>query len=443
MRNSTLVATVVVALTLSLLSPGLAAGAVAVLCSGASYDSCADAGYTAHGFEQHYQSSYWGAYAGHNCTNYAAYAESTVNGAAAPNYQLGNAAQWAAAAAAHGVPVDGVAAVGAVAQWDAAAGGASSDGHVAYVEAWNGTTLTVSEDSYPSGPFRWRTITVGDAQWPSHFIHFKDLVAGSQNRVSLLNPASEVYAKDGLSGGGWLDQGAQAVAVADGGSRQALLNAANQVYAKDDLGAGGWIDEGTTARQVVVGLTGRMLIITPDGWVYGKDTLGVGGWLNQAAQATDVAVGQTRVAIVTPCGAVYAKDNLGAGGWIQQTDCDTATDVEVGPTGRIAFIRTDGEVFAKDDISGPGGWYDQAAAARQLRVGGVRMMILTPDSHVYAKDNLGSGGWIDQGAQAIQIGITKQGRLVLRNPASYVYAKDDITPGGWIDQGAQAAGLAS
>ncbi|MEU7782944.1 CHAP domain-containing protein [Amycolatopsis sp. NPDC049159] len=355
-----------------------------------------------------------------------------------PTYPLGNAWQWAANAAAHGVPVNGSPAVGAIAQWDASSGGASPDGHVAYVEAWDGTNLVISEDNYATGPFRWRIITAGDAQWPSHF---KDLASAGQNRVSVLAPDSEVYAKDGLSGG-WLDQAARAIAVSDGGPRQALLNSDHQVYAKDDLGAGGWLDQGAAAVKVVVGLTGRLAILTPDNWVYAKDTLGAGGRLNQAAQATDVAVGQTRIAIVTPCGAVYAKDHLGSGGWIQQTDCATATDVEVGPTGRIAFIRTDGEVFAKDDISGPGGWYDQAATAAQLRIGGARLVILTPDSHVYAKDHLGAGGWIDQGAQAVQIAVTKQGRLVLRNAGNYVYTKDDIGPGGWNDQGAQVLSLA-
>lgn len=419
-----------------------ASASVTVLCSGGSYSTCINSGHTAHGFEQHYQNGYWGAYSGHNCTNYAAYLESTVNGAATPAYQLGNAAQWASSAAAHGVPVNASPAAGAIAQWDAGSGGASPDGHVAYVEGWDGTSLVISEDNYSAGPFRWRTITVGDPQWPSHFIHFKDLATTGQNRVSVLDPAGNVFAKDGLGGGGWLNQGAQATAVSDGGPRQALLNSAQQVYAKDDTAVGGWLDQGAMASKVVVGLTGRMFIITPDNWVYGKDTLGAGGWLNQAAQATDVSVGQNRVAIVTPCGAVYAKDNLGSGGWIQQSDCYTATDVEVGPTGRIAFIRVDGEVFAKDDISGPGGWYDQAAAATQLRIGGARLVILTPDSHVYAKDHLGAGGWLDQGAQAVEIAVTKQGRLVLRNLGNYVYAKDDTNPGGWIDQAAQALRLA-
>ncbi|UOX88866.1 hypothetical protein MUY14_45590 [Amycolatopsis sp. FBCC-B4732] len=82
-----------------------------------------------------------------------------------------------------------------------------------------------------------------DAQWLSHFIHFKDLASAGQNRVSVLAPDSEVYAKDELSGG-WLDQGARAIAVSDGGPRQALLNSAHQVYAKDHLGPGGWIDQG-------------------------------------------------------------------------------------------------------------------------------------------------------------------------------------------------------
>ena len=49
------------------------------------------------------RTSYWRMDAGDECTNYVAYVEATYFRAPAPGYLLGNAYQWAAAAAAHGV----------------------------------------------------------------------------------------------------------------------------------------------------------------------------------------------------------------------------------------------------------------------------------------------------------------------------------------------------
>ncbi|SFH74277.1 hypothetical protein SAMN04489731_106124 [Amycolatopsis regifaucium] len=283
------------------------------------------------------------------------------------------------------------------------------------------------------------------AGWVSRVWRFGTVHSGPvPNRIALLTPDSQIFAKDDLAAGNWLDQNTAAPSIDVGGRRSALINPAGRVYAKDHLGAGGWLDQGAAADKVVVGFGGRMYLITPDGWVYGKDDItSVGGWLNQGAQAVDVAIGLDRVAIITPCGAIYAKNTLHNGGWIQQSDCYTATDVEVSSTGRVAFIRTDGAVFAKDDITGRGGWLNQNASATQLKLGANRLLILTPDSHVYAKDHLGAGGWIDQGATAVQIAISDQGRLILRNPFNQVYAKDTIGPAGWLDQAATAIAIAS
>jgi surface antigen len=175
---------------LTVLLGGIAAGVVTAgpaladqsLCSGNAYSVCIKAGHTDHGYGEQSDWSthrYWGAVPGHNCTNYAAYVESTVNGAPSPGNNLGDAGQWATNAAAKGIPVNSTPANGAVAQWNDSAGGASSSGHVAYVESVNsGGSITVSEDNYSSGPFDWRTISPGSKDWPSNFIHFKDLPGG-------------------------------------------------------------------------------------------------------------------------------------------------------------------------------------------------------------------------------------------------------------------------
>jgi surface antigen len=149
------------------------------LCSGTDWSVCVNQGYTDHGYGSHDGTSYWGADTGHNCTNYVAYVESTVNGAPSPGNDLGNASQWATNAAAKRIPVDSTPGQGSVAQWNANYDGASSDGHVAYVESVNSDgSITISEDNASSGPFDWKTITKTGGYWPSNFIHFKDLASG-------------------------------------------------------------------------------------------------------------------------------------------------------------------------------------------------------------------------------------------------------------------------
>jgi surface antigen len=175
------------------------------LCSGDSYSVCTSMGFTDHGYGANNGTSYWGMLVGptgHNCTNYVAYVESTVNGAPTPGYNLGNADDWASNAASHGVTVNGTPGPGSVAQWNAAAWN-GYDGHVAYVEdiaTSNGavTSITISEDSYPSGPFDWRVITAGSANWPDNFIHFKDLTPPAPP------PATADFLGDGHSDLAWL-----------------------------------------------------------------------------------------------------------------------------------------------------------------------------------------------------------------------------------------------
>ena len=67
-------------------APRAPALADTVLCSGASYSTCTNAGYTDHGYGANSGNSYWQIDPGHNCTNYAAYVEQTVNGAPTPSY---------------------------------------------------------------------------------------------------------------------------------------------------------------------------------------------------------------------------------------------------------------------------------------------------------------------------------------------------------------------
>jgi surface antigen len=181
-----------------LLLAGLTAGLVTVgakpaladmvLCSGtgATDSACTTAGYTDHGYAPtNMNNMYWSEYSGINCTNYVAYAESTVNGAPTPSpNHLGYAYQWANNAQADGFTVNGTPVVGSVAQWNAYAGYAGQYGHVAYVKSVNSDqSITVSEDNVNGGQFDWRTITPGSSYWPNNFIHFKNIAPSALVRL--------------------------------------------------------------------------------------------------------------------------------------------------------------------------------------------------------------------------------------------------------------------
>jgi surface antigen len=141
------------------------------LCVG--YKACGQAGMGAAGYAAANDKMYWRMYAGHNCTNYAAY---RMVRSGLPNQRPwsggGNATYWGTS-----VPslTDKVPAVGAVAWWKANTGPAGSAGHVAYVErVVSADQIVVSQDSW-GGDFSWATITKASGNWPSGFIHFNDL----------------------------------------------------------------------------------------------------------------------------------------------------------------------------------------------------------------------------------------------------------------------------
>lgn len=125
-------------LTCLLLSAGLgldattapASASITQLCEG--YTGCAEAGMPNAGYRAANDTMYWRMYAGHNCTNYAAYRMVRAGMAnIRPWSGEGNASNWGKA---NRSLTDDTPAVGSVAWWDAYAGPAGSAGHVAYVE---------------------------------------------------------------------------------------------------------------------------------------------------------------------------------------------------------------------------------------------------------------------------------------------------------------------
>jgi surface antigen len=160
-------------------SPAARQAPSVVLCSG--YSACARLGDPNYGYATRSGTSYWRMTAGNECTNYVAFVESTVFRVPTPDYLLGNAGQWAVSAAAHGITVNHVPAVGAVAEWDGGSYGMGPEGHVAVVEAVGprDSYIIISQQHIGSdvNGFDWTRINAGFPAnswqpWPSHFIHF-------------------------------------------------------------------------------------------------------------------------------------------------------------------------------------------------------------------------------------------------------------------------------
>lgn len=147
-----------------------ASATVTTLCKG--YTACANAGMSDSGYSSWRSTMYWRMYAGHNCTNYAAY---RMVQAGLPNTRpwtgSGNATNWGTVMSRI---TDGTPAVGAVAWWKAGVRPAGSVGHVAYVEkVVSADEIIVSQDSW-GGDFSWARITRTSSGWPSGFIHFSE-----------------------------------------------------------------------------------------------------------------------------------------------------------------------------------------------------------------------------------------------------------------------------
>ena len=140
------------------------------LCSG--YDDCTRRGYGDGGYRVNDRESFWGMYPGRNCTNYVAYR--LVEGGLSnrrPWSSTGMAYNWGRAnhSAMSQTPT-----AGAVAWWDRGVGGASSAGHLAYVEeVVSSTEIVVSESNWASD-FSWRRLTKSGTGWPSGFLRFED-----------------------------------------------------------------------------------------------------------------------------------------------------------------------------------------------------------------------------------------------------------------------------
>jgi surface antigen len=157
-----------------------AAPAAGPVCEG--WSGCSVNPYTTHNYQNVMSTLFWPGTgsSGTECTNYVAWVESSLYDVATPKYQLGDAANWKAAAQAHGVTVNQTPTVGSVAQWYANDHDIGNDGHVAVVEQVgpNDSYIVVSQDNWTSdtNDYGWAVIlanTPGQGEpWPDNFIHF-------------------------------------------------------------------------------------------------------------------------------------------------------------------------------------------------------------------------------------------------------------------------------
>ena len=175
-----------------------ASATITRLCLG--YDGCRNAGYPHAGYKAAGDRMFWRMYAGHNCTNYAAY---RMVKSGMPNVRPwdggGNAEYWGLykPRITNQTPR-----VGAVAWWKANVPGAGSSGHVAYVErVVSADQIVVSQDSF-GGTFSWATITRSGTGWPSGFIHFNDAPL-LNTTLPTVSGAPEVGAELTASPGSW------------------------------------------------------------------------------------------------------------------------------------------------------------------------------------------------------------------------------------------------
>lgn len=150
----------VLALVLGLGAAPAAEASSTVLCTGTA--KCRSLGMGDGGFARVRNQMHWRMYAGHNCTNYAAW-RMIADGAPTerPWSGSGMAGEWGKL---NRKILTRTPTVGSVAWWES--------GHVAYVErVESDDQIVVSEDSWSQKKFSWRRITVGRS-WPTGFLHF-------------------------------------------------------------------------------------------------------------------------------------------------------------------------------------------------------------------------------------------------------------------------------
>src|SRR5438105_915939 len=135
----------------------------------------------------------WGEW-NRECTSFVAWRLHSRNGFEMPFYD--NAGHWGADAQARGFTVDMNPAVGSVA-WIRGHRADGTDGHVAWVEAVSGNTVTVEQyNANFNGYYSYATVAKSNYDG---FIHFADISGAGPPRI-IIRSGSTLYAKSGVNG---------------------------------------------------------------------------------------------------------------------------------------------------------------------------------------------------------------------------------------------------
>ncbi len=255
---------------------------------------------------------------------------------------------------------------------------------------------------------------------------------------------SAVYAKTGVSYGGWSQEavGGNATQVAAGGGVQMFLRNDSAVFARytNGTGDGVWVQETDpgTASAIAVSSTGLQMIIAGDASIWSKKGVTYGGWSQEVGpgNAAAIAVGGDTEMFKRGDSAVFAK-TYGAPGWTQETNPATASAIAVSSTGVQMMIAGDASVYAKTGI-GFGGWTQEVGPgnAAAIAVGGNTQLFLRGDNAVFAKTTIGANGWTQETDPntAVAIAVSANGTQMLKRSDSSAWAKSGVAYGGWSQE---------
>lgn len=425
---------VVLALVGALAAPVLAAGPAQAYSTTCTNYGCPDSG----AWDSARWTSWWGNHVtgtstpGANCTNYAAW-KLIRNGANGPMY-LGNANTWDDRARSWGYAVDRTPAVGAIAQWNY-----GEFGHVAYVEAVNGNTITISESNFSGAWLRWRTMDISEIEW---FIHIKDVSApppagptmvsrfalgtpdfngDGRNDFFRVSSDGRLFLYPGNGSGGWAN--GAGIEIGTG------WTAFNKLVAPGDFSGDGKAD---------------LIGIMPDGTMKLYTGNGTGGWANQAGTTIGSGFihptvlspgdfnGDARADIITvnSAGDMHLYTGNGSGGWRNATGTligtgwsaltkifspgdfngDGKTDVMgVDSNGNLKLYTGNGVgswANASGVVVGTGfNRFQVATSARDFTGDGKTDVIgFQPDGAMYLYRGNGSGGWVTGNGEVIGSG---------------------------------------
>ncbi|WP_158264237.1 S1 family peptidase [Amycolatopsis sp. CA-126428] len=243
----------------------------------------------------------------------------------------------------------------------------------------------------------------GDGAWSLQWDGHNNAVTKIRvdgTRVGVLLANGDLWVKDdALPTLGWLHESTDITDFDLSGQRLAAVNNGT-VYIKDGNLQGSWTTPWDTRRGTVTTVhvdSTRIGVLLTNSEVWVKDdTLPDLGWLAEIDATTDFALSGQRFAAVKN-GNVYVKDGDLQGGWTTPWDTQrgTVTTVRLDGT-RIGVLRTNKEVWVKDDALPSLGWLAESDRTTAFDLAGNRIGIVQTGQCRVQSGNL-QGPWTDLG----------------------------------------------